>query len=222
MIERVKGNASVVLVGSINPGIFHPYWFEKQGLLPANETHDANVDVISNDVAIFTMSWLRLEAVRDRFIARTVDESKLGPLRDVVLGSFSLLGFTPITQIGLNRDIRYRLSDEESWHRVGHNLAPKKWWDPYLKSPGLKSMTIQALRDDDRRGAFHVVVKPVLDDPTAKGEWLVEVSFNDHIDLGEDKLATDACAVIEADWEKSLKRAEDLARELIQSTVRSE
>lgn len=220
MIQKAADNASIVLVGSFNPGIFQPAWFEKQELLPGTETQSANIETISNDLAIFTMSWVRIEVLGDRFVARTADESKFGPLRDLVAGTFRLLEYTPVKQVGMNREVRYALQSEESWHAIGHTLAPKKPWLPYVKTPGMKILTMEALRDDDRDGAFNITVKPVLNQPLPVKSWFVEVSFNDHVELGAEKTALEACKVLEDDWDRSLSRSEKIASGLITDTAK--
>lgn len=218
MIEKVADTATVVLIGSFNPAIFQPAWFQKQGLLPETETSSANIETISNDISIFAMSWVRIEVLGERFVARTSDESKFSPLRDLVIGTFRLLEYTPVRQMGLNRESHYSLPTEDAWHRVGHTLAPKRHWDPFVKAPGMKSLMIEAQRDDDRDGLFNIGVKPVLNRPQPLKNWLVEVSFNDHIELGTDKTGLDVCTVLEADWERSMSRAERIASALITDT----
>jgi hypothetical protein len=218
VIQKAADNASIVLIGSFNPGIFHPAWFEKQELLPSTETQNAKIEVISNEIAVFTMSWVRIEVIGNRFVAKTADESKYGPLRDLVVGTFKLLEFTPVTQVGMNREIQYQMPNESSWHSIGHKLAPKEPWNPYVKSSGLKSLVMEALRDDKRDGLFNITVKPVLKQPLPAKQWLVEVSFNDHVDLGESKTSLDACSILVEDWDKSLVRAADISVGLISDT----
>ncbi len=161
VLNKISDSATIVLLGSFNPGIFHPAWFEKNGLLPQSETKDAKIDMVSNDVAIFTMSWVRIEVMGDRFVFRTIDESKFGPLRDLAIGVFQLLEFTPIKQIGINREIKYEMPNIDAWHSVGHTLAPKEYWSTYVKSPGMNSLTIRAERDDARKGMLNVTVSPL-------------------------------------------------------------
>jgi hypothetical protein len=220
MIQKASDGASIVLVGSFNPGIFQPAWFEKQQLLPATETSSANIEAISNDLTIFTMAWLRIEVVNERFVAKTEDESKFGPLRDLVIGTFRLLEFTPVGQMGLNREIQYRIPTEDAWHSIGHKLAPKEPWLKYVSTPGMKSLTMEARRDDSRDGLFNIIVKPVLKQQLPAKDWLVQVSFNDHVELGADKTALDACHVLEEDWDKSLVRSAAISLGLISETAK--
>ena len=210
MLNKISDSATIVLLGSFNPGIFHPAWFEKHGLLPQSETSDAKIEVVSNDVAIFTMSWVRIEVIGDRFVFRTIDESKFGPLRDLVVAVFQLLEFTPIKQMGMNREVKYQMPNVETWHSIGHTLAPKEHWLNYVKSPGMKSLSIEAERDDARKGILNITVSSVSSPP-----FSVVTAINDHVELDENSTAADVNLIIMQDWEKSLNRAEKIASGLI-------
>lgn len=200
-MNKLSDIASIVLIGSFNPGIFQPSWFEAKGLIQGIETEGAKIEMISNDIAIFTLAWLRIEVVGERFTARTSDESKFGPLRDLVAAVFQLLEHTPIRNIGLNREITFELDSEDAWHRVGHTLAPKNIWNKYVKTPGLMHLMIKAEREDDRDGAVNVQVRPSL---LARKSVICDV--NDHIDIG-DGTGLDASEIIQNEWDKSQERA---------------
>lgn len=212
-MNKIADSASIVLLGSFNPGIFHPAWFQKQGLLPEIETEAAKIELISNDFAIFTIAWLRIEATGDKFVAKTLDESKFDPLRDLVVGTFRLLDQTPVIKIGMNREVSFELSSNEQWHAVGHMLAPKCIWHKYVDEPGMKSLTIESRRDDARQGQFNITVKPTPTKPRT-----VTVDFNDHVDIQGDQIhatAGEACKVIEEEWQRSLPRSLRIAQGLI-------
>lgn len=216
MAEKVGNGVAVVLIGAFNPAIFQPAWFEKNDLLPSSETEGASIETISNDIALLTMSWVRIEVIHSRFVARTQDESRFGLLRDLIVGTFTILEHTPVSQLGINWDHQYRVPNEDAWHKVGHTLAPKAPWAPFLTKPGMVWLTINAPRDDGRKGMINVTVKPVLKKPME--DWRIDVSFNDHIELDEEHGALDACKVLEADWEASQLRAADLSYGLISET----
>ncbi len=215
-LKKTGDSASIVLIGSFNPQIFHPVWFRQVGLLPATEADNAEVEVVSPDVAIFRLKWLRLEVFRGRFIAHTTDASQFGPLRDLVMGTFSLLEHTPITMMGLNRGIQFDLQDEAKWHQVGHTLAPKEIWRHYLKEPGMQSLSIQAQREDDYQGAINVTVRPVM-----SKRYVVEVVTNNHYELDQGTLAADAVDIIESCWESALDFALALSEGVIREALAS-
>ena len=125
MAEPVREVAgiSIVLLGSFNPAIFQPAWFAKQGLLPAGEAENAEINLIHPEFVSFTAGWLQLQVTQSQFLASTT-EDPLEALRDLVLGTFSLLRHTPVSKMGVNRDVHIRMPDESSWHAVGHALVP--------------------------------------------------------------------------------------------------
>lgn len=215
MLDKTEDRVSIVLIGSFNPAIFHPAWFEQQGLLPSIETKSAQIEIISNDIAIFSVGWLRLEVVGERFTAKTNDESKFGPLFDLVTGTFKILEHTPITQLGINRELQFALPTVEKWHTVGHTLAPKKIWEKYTSAPGMKALVMECVRDDKREGALNITVKPTIPDKTSLKPWRVEVAVNDHMVLSPEANSIVCCNVISEDWEKSLDRAITIAKGLI-------
>lgn len=221
MLEKTQDRISIVLVGSFNPGIFHPAWFEMQGLLPSIETKDAQIEIVSNDLAIFSVAWLRIEVVGDRFTAKTNDESKIGPLYDLVTGTLRILEHTPITQLGMNRELQYAVSSEDDWHAVGHALAPKTIWSKYVKEPGMKALVMKCKRNDNRVGSLNVTIQPALPDLSSQLPWRIEFAINDHIEFKENPNALNCCAVISEDWENSQTYAVKLASGLLADALKA-
>ena len=118
---------SIVLVGNFNPKIFQPAWFAAQGLLSQQEAEEVKIEIIHSSVVIFSTNtnWMRIEVTDERFIVKTSQEPYDVVIRDLVLGTFDLLRYTPIMQMGINREMHFQLSSEKNWHKAGHLLAPK-------------------------------------------------------------------------------------------------
>ncbi len=204
-MNQIFDLATIVLVGSFNPRIFQPEWFVRHGLLQAKDIEGVNIEIISNDYAIFELPWLKVEVLGDRFMARTEDESKFSPLKDLVVGTFKILEHTPISAIGLNREISFDFLTSENWHRVGHSLAPKLIWEEYVDTPGMMMLLMQSKRTDDKKGSINIKIRPA-----AKIPFGVTGDVNDHVDLPEHSDALDACKIIDASWDQSLEKAEKL------------
>ncbi|MCP5274915.1 MAG: hypothetical protein H6936_08720 [Burkholderiales bacterium] len=217
-MNKVVDTASIVLIGSFNPGIYHPVWFQKQRLLQEVEIEKPAIEIINNDIAIFTAAWLRIEVTGDKFIAATEDESKFDPLCDLVIGTFRLLDQTPIQMIGMNREVGFELRSSDEWHKVGHVLAPKEVWQEIdsIHDPGMLSLVMQSQRQDEYEGKFNITVKPLKPNT-------VSVAFNNHIEIKKNDndllTAEKACEVIEAEWRNSLSRSLEVASELIQKAL---
>lgn len=101
--------AAIVLLGSFNPRIFQPAWLAQHALIRNEEAERATGVVFSEDIAVFTCDWLSIHVTKDRFTAATENAEHVNTLRDLVLGTFSLLEHTPFNKMGLNRSIRRAL-----------------------------------------------------------------------------------------------------------------
>lgn len=206
-----QDEASIVLVGTFNPAIFHPAWLARHGLIQDPEAEAADVQLIGGEVAVIALKWARIEVTRDRFIVRSNDETHFEPLRDLVVAIFQLLEHTPVTQIGINRDIQFELPTLDEWHKIGHKLAPKDIWLRHLKEPGMARLSIQSVRPDDFKGTINVSVYP-------SGQKMVTIAVNDHYDLG-DVNGRKASEIIADKWISSIDRAIALAKSIYAETI---
>ena len=96
--------------------------------------------LIPPEVAIMRIEWLQLNVVRDRFQVGTQHAPYFEPLRDLVVGIFSLLRHTPVFALGINREFHFRLDSEAQLHVLGDRLAPKHDWG-LLPKPGMRSLS---------------------------------------------------------------------------------
>ena len=206
MISPEKILKSIVLVGTFNPTIFQPAWFACQRLIGNQESESAEINIIHPDVVNFRLEWCNLEVTRDRVVVTTTQESALERIRDLTVGMFRLLAHTPITMLGVNLEMHFRMKSLEDWHMFGHQLAPKdKFWDETLNNPGTLDVQIHGQRPDDYMGQIVVNVKP-----TAKPQWGVSVRVNDHFEI-EDKKNVIGCDyiidILEKEWQVSHERS---------------
>lgn len=204
---------SAVLIGDFNPVILHPSWFARHNLLSAKEADDAKLEICFKEITRFSLPWLHLEATTERFVCKSSDSSHFNPLRDLVIGTFELLGHTPIRQLGINRTVHFDVIDQDTWHAVGHKLAPKDIWKEFLETPGLHSLTIEGVRTDKRKGLVNVTVRPV---PNVDHE--VSVAVNDHYELGAID-AGEAISLLKENWEVSLKTSEKWSTLLLERAL---
>ncbi len=91
---------SIVALGSFNPAIFQPAWFSSNNLIRAEEAREANIQIIQGDVAIFSTEWFSIQVTHERFSLDTRDPSKWLPMRDLVIGTFTILSHTPVRAVG--------------------------------------------------------------------------------------------------------------------------
>lgn len=174
---------SVVMLGAFNPRIFHPSWFAHNEIVPPEESREAKINFMSEEVSSFSFSGLSFQIESNRFGVTTKDESQAPFLRDICIAIFTLLEHTPIRALGLNCDLEFSLPNKESWDEVGHKLAPKECWQSILSDPGMKSISIQGGRDGTKADRVTFQVHPT----TSEDGYGVFVKVNQHYDLDIDQ-----------------------------------
>jgi hypothetical protein len=147
---------------------------------------------------------------QDRFVAEINDPAHQSPLRDLVVGVFTLLEHTPIIAMGLNRSMHWRMPSEDDWHALGHLLAPKKIWSDLIEQPGMKSLTMEG---KSKRIASTVVRLKI--EPSVKVRPGVFVESNAHYDFPEEKKFSSPVAILSADWDQSQIFAKESAERLL-------
>jgi hypothetical protein len=204
---------SIVLLGSFNPQIFQPAWFAAEDLIRKEEAEAAKIEIIHPEIVSFAMEWLRLQVTQERFAVSTANSPSYEPLRDLVLGTFQLLQHTPVRQMGLNRDLHFRMASEEAWHAFGHRLAPKEPWTGLLDQPGLRRLVIQGARPDDFTGYIQVSVEP-----SRRVHPGVYVGINDHYEV-QHTASSQGCDhmmdILSRVWATSVARSTNLANTLV-------
>lgn len=207
--------ASIVLVGSFNPAIFHPEWLLRHQLITQDDLKGAKIEIVHNDLSKFSLEWLGVDVLRNKFTVRTNDPSQFSPMKDLMISVFGILEHVPIAQLGMNSRRTYKIGKEEHWHKVGDVLAPKMIWEESLpKRVGLTSLTVQSPRPDSLKGSVNVSISP-----SRTNSFGVNFDVNNHVELeanqedGERKY--DVSMILAAHWDSSLA----LARKISETTL---
>lgn len=204
---------SIVLLGDFSPKIFHPIWFAQAELIGKSEAENAEIEVVHADLASFSLDWLKVQVIQNRFALTTTQESHFEPLRDLAVGTFKLLSHTPIRAMGINRDMHFPMQSVEEWHAFGHRMAPKEHWGA-LEKPGLISLTMQGVRPDESKGYIRVKVEP-----STVVHPGIFFSVNDHfqvLDASSPKGSYEIMNLLQKSWNDSLKRAEQIIYSLLE------
>lgn len=208
--------ASIVLLGSFNPGIFQPAWFGAHELIKPEESESAKINVIHPEVSAFATDWFSIQVLKERFTVQASDPGHYSPLADLVLGLFQLLEHTPFDKMGLNRFLHFRMASEDEWHRVGDLLAPKEPWRAILKKPGLRSLYMQdAPEETTSEGAGVKVVRFVRIEPSQAVHPGVFVEVNRHHETSGTDAARVLMKVLRDTWRPSLDEAQRVAEHLV-------
>lgn len=220
-IEPEIGHVTIVLRGSFNPAIYTPAWFAMHGLLPENAA-DSAIDKtvqLHSEGATFGFDWLRLTATTDHFQCE-IAQAPLARVRDFVASVFGEhLRHTPLTALGINRHVHFRVRSPAERDRIGRTLAPVAPWGVWGKVlgfdgeyGGMTSLTMSRNNPENRPDGdmINITVAPSLwiDDKRTG----VYVRVNDHYttDGAGPGSAERLMKVLEADFDASLKRSDGL------------
>ncbi|MEW6277334.1 MAG: hypothetical protein AB1758_01845 [Candidatus Eremiobacterota bacterium] len=208
---EVEGK-SIVMLGDFNPKIFQPAWLLSRDLVRQSEADQAEVQIIHAEVSSLEFEGYSIVVTRERFQISTSQAPFYPVIRDLVVGAFTLLSHTPIRALGLNTDGHFRMPSHEEWHGFGHRLTPKEGlWEGILKSPGMRSLTVEGIRPDLCPGYIRVKVEP--SNLLIPG---VFVSINDHLEPAN---AGVGCAPVVECLRQQWQEAQDRAQRILTTIV---
>ncbi len=201
---------SIVLRGNFNPAIFQPMWLVKHGLVFEEEAAAAKITVITPELAIFSVGLMTLLITLDKFQVAVTSAEASEAIRDLVVGTFHILNETPLTQLGINRDLHFKIPSIEQWYTVGHRLAPKEIWSGLLDDLGTRSVVMQGKRRDASSEYVRVRVEP-----SARVRPGVYVGNNEHFVKAPNEASEHLLDVLRAEWASAQASAKRVAEELI-------
>ena len=225
-IEPEVSGVSVVLVGSFNPAIFTPAWFGLQGLLARATVDNAELELAHPGLTQFVADWLRLSVRPDRLVAETAQDPaiRIADLAGRTFGEF--LPHTPLTALGINRDVHFRVKDAAARDRIGRRLAPTGPWgdwgkelEPDGRHGGMISLTMRQHRIGGRPSGDEINVTV---EPSARlGDLGVYVRVNDHYTARQNGSGggSDLIERLSGDFENSIKRSEGLIDQVMSLAV---
>ncbi|SPD76315.1 conserved hypothetical protein [uncultured Desulfobacterium sp.] len=227
-IKPEISGVSIVLVGSFNPPIFHPEWFERHGLINDKEKEAAEIAIIHRQIAAFRMEWLAINIEPVRFVAET-QEGPFIRLADFVVKTFKdYLYHTPIGMMGINRQVHFSVGSEEERNRIGKMLAPHEGWgewgkDLEGKSPkkrgGMISLTmLQQDLDDRKKGYIKAKIEP---SNKIKDNAGIDMEVNDHYEVenpAQNQDCKELMDILESKFDNSIKHSEWIIDQIMKLT----
>ena len=197
---------TIVLIGAFNPMIFHPAWFAAQKLLKESEALTAKIGILHQSIAVFDLDWLHVEVTPERFTALTVHEASFEWVRDLAVGTFTVLNHTPVTMLGMNYDFHFPLKSNSDWRVIERSLAAGTASSSVFHSPKIRRIAIEDIRDfNSLTGLYTVTIEPSL-----KVDPGVYFGTNDHYDLPSSDPAAGskkAVEVLTQEWKHSSDQA---------------
>jgi len=202
---------SIVLVGDFNPKIFQPAWFSAENLIRVTEAEAADIKIINPEIVIFKLDWLEVQVTRDRCSFITTQDAYYEVVRDLCLGTFKLLKHTPIQKMGINMDLHFKMRSIEEWHAVGHKVAPKELWNKTLKNAGLRSLTIEGVREDGLKGYIRVKVEP-----SRRVHPGIYIQINDHYETDDSGIGCETIInILDLSWNRSFDKSEIIINDIL-------
>lgn len=211
--KREAEASSIILAGNFNPAIFQPRWLAAQGLIRKEAGENAQIGIIHPEVTSFSLDWCSLEVQQDKFQAMTLDAGATGLLRDLVIGVLKILEHTPVLKLGMNHADHLSVDSIETWHQVGHTLAPKEYWNSLIESPGMASLTIRGKRPNSTAEFLQVSVQP-----SYKFRPGVFFNSNEQHDIPGTSQATTAATILEKHYQDAMDYARRVTSDILKAS----
>lgn len=203
----------IVMIGAFNPKIFHPYWMKSVEILTDTEAGDSKVEINNNDISIFSIDWMRFEVTQQRLTIFSEQYPYFDRIVDLTCELFLILRHTPVYIIGINHHYHYKFKDEETWHKIGHTLAPKECWLKVFDKPGMQRIEIVNPREDEYNGQMMVRC-----DNSKRVFPGIQIHLNDHYDIGEPKEIISADRMVEI-LRKQYKYSFEKSQEVVKAVL---
>ena len=114
-------------------------------------------------------------------------------------GIFSVLEHTPVTAMGLNRQMPIAMPSASRYNELGHLLAPTEPWQTVLgEQIGLASLTIQGKRPGSNCTWLYVKVEP-----SKRIENGVFISTNEHYETPNSEALPNLLDILKDSWESA-------------------
>lgn len=132
------------------------------------------------------------------------------------MGAFLILEHTPVTALGINREMHFRLDSEQEWHRLGDRLVPKDGWNPILGGrAGMLSLDVTADKTDSPGAKFNVKVQP-----STRVNFGVYFLVNENYPEPKITPLTSLLKILRDRWEGAQSHAAQIANGIIDWTRR--
>lgn len=186
-IEPEFSGVQIVLRGNFNPAIFTPSWFALYGLLPNHVAENANLQVAHKQLTAFHADWLSFQVSTDWLQAATMQAPHVR-VHDLTARLFGEhLIHTPITAMGINRDVHFAVGNLKELDRIGNSLAPTSAWGDWEKEldlrsayGGMTSLRMSQLhpKEKPQGSAINITIEP--SSRIGNGKLGVYVGVNNH------------------------------------------
>lgn len=216
-IEPEFDSVAIVLVGRFNPAIFQPKWFGHCGLVTTEEADEAHIEIIHPEISKFQVGKFDLSVETSKLIA-SVSKPPFVDVMDFLERTFGeFLPHTPISKMGINRQVHFSVGSEDARNAIGMKLAPHEPWGDWVTAferplpnrGGLRTMIMEERGLEDRPvGHFQVKLEPSL---KIEGNAGIYMSTNDDYRVADPENVEGSKEILDllhTSFEVSMRRAE--------------
>ena len=222
--------ASIVLLGKFNPSIFTPAWFGWNELIPESSANNANLQISHPQITAFDADWFKLEVKTDKFTLSAAQPSFIH-LCDLTVRIFrDKLSHTPLTALGINREIHYCVKNFDEIMKLGRKLAPVEPWGDWGKEienneipSGMTHITMTHIKPEGAcrtpSCSMNVTVRP--SPRITDGRFAVYVVTNDHYAIENENSQTATSEIInllESNFVRSIKHSDNIINHIMSLT----
>jgi hypothetical protein len=200
--------SSIVVLGTFNPAIFHPFWFNAKGLIKSEEAETSKIEITAPTITIFSIEWCKIQVEPNRFIIQAVSPLHFDQIEDLTLGTFSLLESTPTNAFGINRMMHFKLESREKIDAFGDMIAPKEIWKDLMHDPGVATLVMVDPKEKAKR------ITQITVQRSNRLELGVFIAVNNHFEI-EDKTAKTLINILKEFWQDSIKTSGEKANHLL-------
>ena len=216
--QRIEVGLQIDIEGQINPGIFLPQWFGREGLLTDGEVSEASSSLDQDEGYVyFRTQDLGLEATPERLRLYSVHEGLQLAYRDLALNIFALLRHTPLTSLRIIRFVHLApappvnqpasppVHPPLAWERIA-NLDS---WANLINGSTLASVSVEGIGPSNSRAT--VTVEPShLENSSVFTACSYKYNLTPPPDR-EDSTSSDVLvAMLKDEWEKVVTHSEQI------------
>lgn len=201
--------ASVVAVGSFNPPIISVDWLLGHRLIgegDATTARESKDFVVTRQLTRYSTDTAKIQVIENQ-----LSVASAGPvspaLADLATSILQLLPHTPVTALGLNFMVHYKIPTKDVYHRIGDTLAPKALWEELFpdRQVGLLNLVMKVQDGTRENGPRSRNEKNITVQPSGRVSSGVFLQANNHYaeDAATQPLANAAGAadLVRANWE---------------------
>ena len=205
--EILGHDATVVLIGKINPPIFTPAWLHLCGLISPEDMEQAEVEVIHRQISSFKVSRFSIQVQPNRFSISTSEEPFISIADWITVIFGKTLPHTPLQQAGINYGGHFAAASQKQRHALGRALAPLEPWGNWGKLldtddldnvGGLRAMDMLQVRVPGReRGYRQVHLEPSVRNDIVSPKVGIFMTVNDHFEVSRPEDAVGAAKCVQ-------------------------